>query len=215
MNFLPHRLFVMTMALCTLVASSPSVFATPLEPFAYPSSLLDAPATLTTPAGESARVGKPQIVLEHTPMSTLAKLVRSRILKEGQGDFARQLLCVQGTEHARPVLAWFISSDNETVTEVQLQWAPKIIDSRVCRHLPASQLPIRLGKIGLGQSKDEVLKHLGEASHQADDGWMYWFSQRFLRNARNLQELELNWLSVHFDEQGLVDKAFISQVTNL
>jgi hypothetical protein len=44
---------------------------------------------------------------------------------------------------------------------------------------------------------------------------MYWFSQRFLRNARNLQELELNWLSVHFDEQGLVDKAFISQVTNL
>lgn len=35
-------------------------------PFAYPTGLLDAPATLTTPLGRDARIGKPRIVLEST-----------------------------------------------------------------------------------------------------------------------------------------------------
>ena len=56
---------------------------------------------------------------------------------------------------------------------------------------------------------------LGRASYKDEAGWHYWFSQRFLRNKRGLQELELNWLAVHYDDDGLVDKTFSSQVTNL
>ena len=83
------------------------------------------------------------------------------------------------------------------------------------RRLPPERLPIQLGKVGLGMTQSEVQELLGPASSQDDNGWHYWFSQRFLRNDRGLQELELNWLAVRFDDQGLVSQAFISQVTNL
>ena len=81
--------------------------------------------------------------------------------------------------------------------------------------LDAEHLPVQIGRIGLGMESALVNELLGRASYKDEAGWHYWFSQRFLRNKRGLQELELNWLAVHYDDDGLVDKTFSSQVTNL
>lgn len=141
-------------------------------PFAYPTGLLDAPATLTTPLGRDARIGKPMIV-------------------------------------------WFIATDSDFVTEAQLEWAGERTVPEICRRLDAEHLPVQIGRIGLGMESALVNELLGRASYKDEAGWHYWFSQRFLRNKRGLQELELNWLAVHYDDDGLVDKTFSSQVTNL
>ena len=65
------------------------------------------------------------------------------------------------------------------------------------------------------ESRDQLISWLKNLGLNIHAGWHYWFSQRFLRNKRGLQELELNWLAVHYDDDGLVDKTFSSQVTNL
>ena len=158
-------------------------------PFAYPTGLLDAPATLTTPLGRDARIGKPRIVLESTRLEDLAAMTGATRLSEGDGVFRRDTLCLTGTTHGKPMIVWFIATDSDFVTEAQLEWAGE-------RTVPVNEL-------------------LGRASYKDEAGWHYWFSQRFLRNKRGLQELELNWLAVHYDDDGLVDKTFSSQVTNL
>lgn len=79
--------------------------------------------------------------------------------------------------------------------------------------MPPERLPFRLGKVGLGMSKKMVVAAIGKPSYESPDGWTYWFSQRWLRNARNLQELELNWLALKF-ENGRVEQAFNSLVKN-
>ncbi len=185
------------------------------EPFSYPNKLLDAPATLTTPLGIEIRLGKPKIVLEHTTLEALTALTGASRVRDGKGNFARDLLCTTGTENGQPIIAWFISSDNKTITEAQVEWLKDRAVPPVCKVLPAEHLPVRLGKVGLGMTAKEIQEHLGTPSLAEEDGWLFWFSQRFLRNARNLQELELNWLAVHFDKEGLVDKSFAAQVTNL
>ena len=185
------------------------------EPFSYPTGLLDAPATLATHVGDSARIGKSIVVLESTKLADLAELTGATRLSEGRDVFRRDTLCLTGTEHGKPVIAWFIATDSEYVTEAQLEWVNDRHVPEYCRRLPPERLPIQLGKVGLGMTQSEVQELLGPASSQDDNGWHYWFSQRFLRNDRGLQELELNWLAVRFDDQGLVSQAFISQVTNL
>lgn len=198
-----------------LNATPTSGLSTEAVPFAFPNKLLDVPATLKSPVGQHVYIGRPQIVLEHTPAATLSQLTRTPLVRDGQGVFARDVMCVTGTEGAKPVIVWFISSDNKTVTETQIEWLNDRVVPPTCRALPAENLPVRLGKVGLGMTGDEVQELLGDPSLSDEDGWKYWFSQRFLRNQRNLQELELNWLSVHFDQEGRVDKAFVAQVTNL
>ena len=185
------------------------------EPFSYPTGLLDAPATLATPVGDSARIGKSIVVLESTKLADLAELAGATRLSEGRDVFRRDTLCLTGSEHGKPVIAWFIATDSEYVTEAQLEWVNDRHVPEYCRRLPPERLPIQLSKVGLGMTQSEVQELLGPASSQDDNGWHYWFSQRFLRNDRGLQELELNWLAVRFDDQGLVSQAFISQVTNL
>lgn len=185
------------------------------EPFSYPTGLLDAPATLATPVGDSARIGKSIVVLESTKLADLAELTGATHLSEGRDVFRRDTLCLTGSEHGKPVIAWFIATDSEYVTEAQLEWVNDRHVPEYCRRLPPERLPIQLSKVGLGMTQSEVQELLGPASSQDDNGWHYWFSQRFLRNDRGLQELELNWLAVRFDDQGLVSQAFISQVTNL
>lgn len=185
------------------------------EPFAYPTGLLDAPATLGTPPGNEARIGKPRIVLENTRLADLATMTGATRLSEGRDVFRRDTLCLTGTEHGKPVVAWFIATDSEYVTEAQLEWVGDRTVPEYCRRLTPDNLPIRLGKIGVGMPFAEVTELLGPASSQDDNGWHYWFSQRFLRNDRGLQELELNWLAVRLDADGRVERAFISQVTNL
>ena len=170
-------------------------------PFAYPTGLLDAPATLTTPLGRDARIGKPRIVLESTRLEDLAAMTGATRLSEGDGVFRRDV--------------WFIATDSDFVTEAQLEWAGERTVPEICRRLDAEHLPVQIGRIGLGMESALVNELLGRASYKDEAGWHYWFSQRFLRNKRGLQELELNWLAVHYDDDGLVDKTFSSQVTNL
>ena len=113
------------------------------------------------------------------------------------------------------MIAWFIATDSDFVTEAQLEWAGERTVPEFCRRLDAEHLPVQIGRIGLGMESALVNELLGRASYKDEAGWHYWFSQRFLRNKRGLQELELNWLAVHYDDDGLVDKTFSSQVTNL
>ncbi len=184
-------------------------------PFAYPNRLLDAPATLSTPLGAETFLGKPRVLLEHTTLQALTDLTGAARMRDGRGEFARDIVCMTGTENGKPMIGWFISSDNKTITEVQLEWLGTRTAPAVCKALPSEMLPIRFGKVGLGMLEADVLEALGKPSLSDEDGWRFWFSQRFLRNARNLQELELNWIAVHLDADGRVDKSFTAQVTNL
>lgn len=181
-------------------------------PFGYPASLLDAPATLTEPPADFLRLGKPKIELWNTTLAEAAEFTGATRLREGRGPFARDYMCLAGTENGEPVLAWIISSDTKNVTEVQLEHPEGEIPA-FCKKLPSERLPLRLGKIGLSMSEKEIAKLVGPISYKDGKGWHYWFSQRWLRNARNLQELELNWLAVFF-KNGKAEKAFISLVKN-
>ena len=185
------------------------------EPFSYPTGLLDAPATLTEPAGAYARLGKPVVNLHTSRLSEVADLTDAVRLREGHGSFRRDTLCLAGTENGRPLMLWLIATDSDRVTEAQLQWAPEGRLPEFCRRLPDDKLPIRLGQIGLGMTKTDIDELVGPASHEDAAGWRYWFCQRFLRNDRDLQELELNWLAVRFDLAGRAVQAFISTVVNL
>ena len=166
-------------------------------PAGYPATLMDAPATLTEPPAPFVRLGKPVVTLEKTTLEDVALI-----------------LCLAGTEGGRPMRLWLIATDGPRVSEAQLEWmAEGEKPDPVCRSLAPERLPVRLGKVGLGMTKDAVLELLGPASLDAADGWHYWFSQRFLRNERNFQMLELNWLGVRF-EDGRAVRLFSSQATN-
>lgn len=196
--------------------ASLSVFAQdPAGPFGYPAGLLDAPATLSSPAADYLRLGKPKAALERTKLEDVARLTQGTRLSEGSGVYRRDTLCLTGTEGGRPVVAWLIATASEYITEAQLEWVKPGEIPGYCRALPGRLLPLRLGKIGLGMTKADVQKELGDPSHVDSAGWHYWFSQRFSRNERDLQELRLNWLAVQYDRRGRIKKAFISQVTNL
>lgn len=185
-----------------------------VAPMAYPTSLLEVPATLAEPPADFLRLGKPIVRLEVSSLEDVARLTNATRLREGHGVFSRDVMCLSGTEQGKPVIAWLVASDTEHVSEVQLlRQPPETTIPQVCRALPAELLPFRLGRIGIGMTPEEVEELVGPPSRVADDGWHYWFSQRFLRNARNLQELELNWLAVRY-KHGCVDKAFISLVKN-
>ena len=54
---------------------------------------------------------------------------------------------------------------------------------------------------------------VGIPSYNDGFGWQFWFSQRFLKNARGLQELELDWLGVEF-QNGRAVRGFASLVKN-
>lgn len=57
-------------------------------PFAYPTGLLDAPATLTTPLGRDARIGKPRIVLESTRLEDLAAMTAQSAFRRATASSA-------------------------------------------------------------------------------------------------------------------------------
>lgn len=188
--------------------------AAALEPFSYPSTLLDAPATLAEPPASFLRIGKPKIELGQTTLKEAADFTGATRLREGKGLFARDYMCLTGTENRRAVIAWVIASGTQTVSEAQLEWLkPGEPSPSYCKAVPVNRLPFRLGKVGLGMTKTLVLEVMGKPSYETADGWSYWFSQRWLRNERNLQELELNWLGLQF-EDGRVKRAFNSLVKN-
>ena len=152
-------------------------------PAGYPATLMDAPATLSEPPAAFVRLGKPVVALEKTELEDVLRL-------------------------------WLIATDGPRVSEAQLEWLPeKAAPDPVCRSLPPQLLPVRLGKVGLGMTQIDLRKLLGTPSLVAADGWHYWFSQRFLRDDRHFQILELNWLGVRFEDNRAV-RVFSSQVTN-
>lgn len=208
-----ERLLKRTAAAAAALFAAPVLWAADAAPFPYPATLLDAPATLSDPPGAFLRIGKPVIALDVTTLEEAAAFTGATRLREGRGDFARDYMCLSGTEGGRPLIAWVIASGGERVSEAQLEWRSAEEIPEFCRAVPASRLPFRLGKIGLGMTAAQAEELLGRPSLASEDGWRYWFSQRWLRNARNLQELELNWLAVHFKD-GAADRAFISLVKN-
>lgn len=181
------------------------------EPFGYPSTLLDAPATLAERPGGYVQIGRERSELGGTRLAPLVERHQAAHLREGAGDFARDYACLAGTEDGRPAILWLIATGSAELTEAQLEFVESV--PRSCGRLKARDLPVRLGRVGLGMTEAEVMEHLGPASYDDGFGWRFWFSQRFLKNARGLQELELNWLGVELEE-GRVKRAFISLVRN-
>ena len=122
-------------------------------------------------------------------------------LSEGDGVFRRDTLCLTGTTHGKPMIVWFIATDSDFVTEAQLEWAGERTVPETAAGSTPSTFPSRSAALVLAWSPtwNELL---GRASYKDEAGWHYWFSQRFLRNKRGLQELELNWLAVHYDDDG-------------
>ena len=124
-------------------------------------------------------------------------------------------MCLESREDGVRYLTWLVSSDTKHVTEVQIERITN--EDQIpgyCRALKKELQPVRLGKFGMPMKSSDVRRYVGDPSSSASDGWSYWFSQRFLRNSRNLQELELNWLAVQFDSDGAALRAFASTVKN-
>ncbi|MDO5530637.1 hypothetical protein [Sutterella sp.] len=184
------------------------------EPFGYPSALLDAPATLGAPAGGFVQIGRERLELGEAALGEAAHRRHLALLREGSGVFARDYTCLTGTEGGRELIVWLIATGSEALTEAQVEWVADGAEvPRSCARLAMTDLPVRLGKIGLGMTEKDVTDLIGAPSYSEGSGWKFWFSQRFLKNARGLQELELNWLGVRF-EKGRAVRAFASLVKN-
>ena len=165
-------------------------------PFGYPSTALNAPATLAEPPAAYVQIGRERLQL-----------------REGTGLFERDYACFEGTESGKPILLWLISSDLKTVTEAQIE---RVTSERIpahCGKLVGTDLPVRLGRVGLDMTPKQSAEAVGIPSYNDGFGWQFWFSQRFLKNARGLQELELDWLGVEF-QNGRAVRGFASLVKN-
>lgn len=104
------------------------------------------------------------------------------------------------------MIVWLIATASSEITEAQIEWVKDEREvPRTCGRLEARNLPVRLGLTGLGMTEKEVAEHIGKPSHEDGFGWKFWFSQRFLKNARGLEELELNWVGLKFKD-GRVDR---------
>ena len=171
-------------------------------PFGYPSTALNAPATLA----ERLQLGEAEL-------ETAALRWGAARLREGTGLFERDYACFEGTESGKPILLWLISSDLKTVTEAQIE---RVTSERIpahCGKLVGTDLPVRLGRVGLDMTPKQSAEAVGIPSYNDGFGWQFWFSQRFLKNARGLQELELDWLGVEF-QNGRAVRGFASLVKN-
>lgn len=203
--------------LTAMLASAAASFAACASdaPFEYPSSLLESQASYSEPAGGYVRLGKPTVVLGVTTLEEAARYTGASRLRDGSGVFARDYMCLESSENGVRYLTWLVSSDTKHVTEAQIERISN--EDQIpgyCRLLRKELQPVRLGKFGMPMSASEVNKFIGKPSSSSSDGWSYWFSQRFLRNEKNLQELELNWLAVEFNSNGTAVRAFASTVKN-
>lgn len=194
-----------------LGASLCSFSATAAGPQPYPGALMDTPATKTTPPAAFVRLGKPVVAFEHTTMADVVALTGAKPVTEGRGMFRRDYVCLAGSENGRPMRLWLIATDGAAISEAQLEWADT--PEAACTPLPKALLPVRLGKVGLGMTEKDLRGFQGAPSHTVENGWRFWFGQRWLRDERNFQKLELNWLGARV-KRGRVDRLFASQVTN-
>ena len=108
-------------------------------------------------------------------------------------------------------MLWLIATGGDVLTEAQLEWRPEA--PAACARLPEGTV-FRLGRAELGMDSQETLGRLGTPSHEDAFGWRFWLSQQFTKNVRGLEGLELDWLGLHQDETGRVDRLFTSFVRN-
>lgn len=198
-------------ALAAAVLSGPAAAAERNAPFGYPTTALDAPATYAEPPAAFVQIGRARHYLGEASFEDLTAALGAERVREGEDMFEREFACVAGTENGRPVVLWLISSDLKTLTEAQLE-VTDAVPGR-CARVAAEALPFRLGRLGMGMTRAEALEYVGEPSGEDGFGWSYWFGQRFLKNARGLQELELDWLGAEFRD-GRAVRAFASLVKN-
>ena len=94
------------------------------------------------------------------------------------GLFERDYACFEGTESGKPILLWLISSDLKTVTEAQIE---RVTSERIpahCGKLVGTDLPVRLGRVGLDMTPKQSAEAVGIPSYNDGFGWQFWFSQR-------------------------------------
>lgn len=203
-------------ALCAPILTLASVVQaqgqTSVGPFNYPASALEVPATLAQPPALDVHIADAVLRVGTDDLTQVAKKLGARVFEEGTGDYARAHVCLAGRmeENRMPVM-WLVATGSTTISEAQLEWrrrAPK-----VCTQLPES-VTMRLGKAQLQLDEKTALERLGKPSHRDGFGWSFWLSQQFTKNARGLEGLELDWLGLHFDDTGRVDKLFTSFVRN-
>lgn len=168
---------------------------------------------LAEPPAAYVQIGRERLQLGEAELETAALRWGAARLREGTGLFERDYACFEGTESGKPILLWLISSDLKTVTEAQIE---RVTSERIpahCGKLVGTDLPVRLGRVGLDMTPKQSAEAVGIPSYNDGFGWQFWFSQRFLKNARGLQELELDWLGVEF-QNGRAVRGFASLVKN-
>lgn len=185
---------------------------TSVGPFNYPASALEVPATLAQPPALNVHVADTVLRVGSDDLTQVAPKLGARVFEEGTGDYARSHACLVGSPvNNRTPVMWLIATGSPTLSEVQLEWRKKA--PKACAQLPDGAT-LRLGKAELGIDEKRALEQLGKPSHRDGFGWNFWLSQQFTKNARGLEGLELDWLGVHFDDAGRVDKLFTSFVRN-
>lgn len=186
--------------------------AAPAAPFSYPASALVVPATLAEPPALVVHAGGMELHVGADGLVRAAGRLGVVPVREGTGDYARSHACAAVVpSRGRAAVLWLIATGGDVITEAQLEWRPEA--PAVCARLPEGTV-LRLGRAELGMDAEEALERLGTPSHEDAFGWRFWLSQQFTKNARGLEGLELDWLGLHQDGTGRVDRLFTSFVRN-
>ena len=170
-------------------------------PAGYPATLMDAPATLTEPPAPFVRLGKPVVMLEKTTLEDV-------VLHTGGMRLSPRDLVPCGHRRRTP----HASLAHRNRRSARFRSAARM-DGRGRK--TRLRLPAAFARTSSRAARQSGARHEEGRRSRAPRprGWHYWFSQRFLRNERHFQMLELNWLGVRF-EDGRAVRLFSSQVTN-
>lgn len=181
------------------------------EPFSYPASLLLARSTYTVSPATPVMLGNTAVVLEQTLLADIASIAGATIKHEGQGDDARSLACVQARNATGPIKLWFIATNEDEVTEVQMMPGTFSADSQ-CGTLSSHFEPVFVSRLAVGQTLSEIVHDIGPVSYSSTDGWNYWVSRVHYVYAGTAYT-QYVWLGAQTDQKSIVQKVFTSQLT--
>lgn len=213
MRKIPHAFLPAALPLAALLAAGAGLAAPAAEPFGYPASAIEAPATLADPPAALVHIGAESVRLGVTLLDAVAAPRGARIRHEGEGDFARDWACLTGGDRSRPFVLWLIATGSPRISEAQLERRAEGAVPAFCGRIGEAEDAVRFGAASLGMSLDEADARLGAASHEDGFGWRFWLSQQFVKNSRGLEGLELNWLGARFRD-GRAERLFTSFVRN-
>lgn len=181
------------------------------EPFSYPASLLLARSTYTVSPATPVMLGNTAVVLEQTLLTDIASITGATVKREGQGDDARTLACVQARNATGPIKLWFIATSEEEVTEVQMMPGTFAPGSQ-CGTLSSHFEPVFVSRLAVGQTLSEIVRDIGPVSYSSSDGWTYWVSRVHYVYAGTAYT-QYVWLGAQTDQKAVVQKVFTSQLT--